>query len=159
MANKIVQLTDKTGTDNWFPIAGGMAADSITTQMLKDDSVTSGKVDFTTYSTTPTKVGTWIDGKELWRKTITANVAYSANVALSTSVNTGITNYSEMIGMDIRIDGDGTAQTVDIANYYSSNSNYFRAFFRTNTIQIRMMSPNTATAKCTFTVYYTVPTS
>lgn len=48
MSNKIVQLKDKTFTDNIYPIAGGMAADSITTQMLKDNSVTSDKVDSAT---------------------------------------------------------------------------------------------------------------
>lgn len=48
MSNKIVQLKDKTFTDNIYPIAGGMAADSITTQMLKDNSVTSDKIDWTT---------------------------------------------------------------------------------------------------------------
>lgn len=48
MSNKIVQLKDKTFTDNIYPIAGGMAADSITTQMLKDNSVTSDKIDSAT---------------------------------------------------------------------------------------------------------------
>lgn len=45
MANKIVQLQDKTNTDNLFPIAGGMAADSITTAMIQDDAVTNAKID------------------------------------------------------------------------------------------------------------------
>lgn len=44
MANKIVQLQDKTNTDNIFPIAGGMAADSITTAMIQDGAVTGDKI-------------------------------------------------------------------------------------------------------------------
>lgn len=48
MADKIVQLMDKTKTDNWFPIAGGMAADSITTAMVQDKAVTYDKMDYST---------------------------------------------------------------------------------------------------------------
>lgn len=47
MANNIVQLKDYNGNDV-FPIAGGMDADSITTQMLKNSSVTSDKIDSAT---------------------------------------------------------------------------------------------------------------
>ena len=47
MANNIVQLQDDSGNDA-FPIAGGMAADSITTQMIQDGAVTSDKIDWTT---------------------------------------------------------------------------------------------------------------
>lgn len=42
MANNIVQLTDDTN-NNIFPIAGGMASDSITTAMLQDGAVTEDK--------------------------------------------------------------------------------------------------------------------
>lgn len=44
MANRIVTLKDDNNNPT-FPIAGGMAEDSITTQMLKDGSVTSDKID------------------------------------------------------------------------------------------------------------------
>lgn len=43
MANNIVQLTDDTN-NNIFPIAGGMASDSITTAMLQDGAVTTAKL-------------------------------------------------------------------------------------------------------------------
>ena len=43
MANNIVQLTDDTN-NNIFPIAGGMASDSIITAMLQDEAVTAGKL-------------------------------------------------------------------------------------------------------------------
>lgn len=48
MANQIVTLKDDNNNPT-FPIAGGMAEDSITTQMLKDGSVTSEKIDFATF--------------------------------------------------------------------------------------------------------------
>lgn len=54
MANNIVQLQDDSGNDA-FPIAGGMAADSITTQMIQDGAVTSQKIDWTTIDLTPYK--------------------------------------------------------------------------------------------------------
>lgn len=53
MANKVVQLINEDN-DNVYPLAGGMAANSVTTAMLQDDSVTSDKIDWatqTTYST------------------------------------------------------------------------------------------------------------
>lgn len=51
MANKITQLVNESG-DNLYPLAGGMAADSIGTEMLKDGAVTSDKIDYTTYDWT-----------------------------------------------------------------------------------------------------------
>ena len=48
MTNKITQLVNESG-DNLYPLAGGMAADSINTQMLKDGAVTSDKIDWTTF--------------------------------------------------------------------------------------------------------------
>ena len=65
MANKIVQLKDKTYTDNIYPIAGGMAANSITTQMLQDNSVTSDKTGFTVSNVSLTIAGKAVTGKKL----------------------------------------------------------------------------------------------
>ena len=55
MANQIVTLKDDNNNPT-FPIAGGMAEDSITTQMLKDGSITSDKIDWTT-SSIPISIG------------------------------------------------------------------------------------------------------
>ena len=51
MANKVVQLINEDN-DNLYPLSGGVLSDSITTDMLKDDSVTSDKIDWTTIKTT-----------------------------------------------------------------------------------------------------------
>lgn len=48
MADKILTLTNKDGTDNIYPVAGAMVADSVTTAMLQDGAVTSSKIDWTT---------------------------------------------------------------------------------------------------------------
>lgn len=44
MANKVIQLKNKAGTDNLFPIAGGVTQDTITTAMIQDDAVTKAKI-------------------------------------------------------------------------------------------------------------------
>lgn len=48
MANQVVQLTDKDN-NNIFPVAGSMAGDSVETSMIKDEAVTSSKIDWTTF--------------------------------------------------------------------------------------------------------------
>lgn len=45
MSNQVVQLTD-ANNNNLFPLAGGMAANSITTNMVQDDAITDGKIDW-----------------------------------------------------------------------------------------------------------------
>ena len=51
MANKITQLVNKDG-DNLYPLAGGILSDSVTTDMIQDDAVTSDKIDWTTIGDT-----------------------------------------------------------------------------------------------------------
>lgn len=87
MTNKITQLVNESG-DNLYPLAGGMAADSIGTEMLKDGSVTSDKIDWMTrtYSTTEKAVGTDTDGKTIYERTwVASNVSFAA--ATSNSFN------------------------------------------------------------------------
>lgn len=115
MNNDIVQLTDKNG-NNVFPIAGAATQDSISKSMLEegvfegpelfpapaeayvrtndivDGAVTSDKIDWTTinavnYSTTEQPIGTWIDGKPLYRKVI--DLGYLPN-ATSKSTSTDL---------------------------------------------------------------------
>ena len=59
MANKVIQLKNKAGTDSLFPIAGGVTQNTITTAMLQDGAVTSAKVsnDIATKTYVDTQVG------------------------------------------------------------------------------------------------------
>lgn len=66
MADKIVILEDENG-NNIYPITRGLAANSVDTNAIQDGAVTSSKIDSATYSTTEKRVGTWIDGKPLYR--------------------------------------------------------------------------------------------
>lgn len=73
MANNIVQLQDKDG-NNIFPISGGSESMPIGTEVNYDgETVPAGwqEVDDPyTYSTTEQRIGTWIDGKPLYRRVV-----------------------------------------------------------------------------------------
>jgi len=77
----------------------------------------------TNYSTTETKIGTWINGKPIYRKVI--NVGNMPNTATTKTVASGITNMSYMIRMY------GIAQSASGAfiplpdTYPASNSNVY----------------------------------
>ena len=125
MANNIVQLQDKN-SDNLFPIAGGMAANSITTQMVQDgavttakianNAVTSDKVDFTTYSSSEQVIGTWTNGKPVYRRVYTGTTGTSGATVVSSS----------SIGIVVNVGGNlvSAAGYKIPFNFYNSSSSY-----------------------------------
>lgn len=72
------QLIDNE-QNNIYPVAGSMISDSITTAMIQDEAITAAKLDpdLSTYSTTEKAVGTWIDGKTVYEKTLSRTIATS----------------------------------------------------------------------------------
>lgn len=74
MADKIVQLIDDQN-NNIYPISRGVAANSIDTNAIQDGAVTSDKIESATYSTSEQVVGTWVDGKPLYRKVYIKNLS------------------------------------------------------------------------------------
>lgn len=108
MPDRIVQLTDDQDV-NIYPLAGGVAANSITTNMVQNGAITSNKTDFTTYSTTnEIACGTWIDGRTIYKKTINFGTLPNAT---SKTVPHGISGLSMIIrfeGYAYRSGGDGT---------------------------------------------------
>jgi len=100
MADKIVQLIDDQN-DNIYPISRGLAANSVDTNAIQDGAVTSDKIDSATYTTTEKVVGTWIDGKPIYRKTWSGTVNLAAetvsDIDLATPVET-IVNSRGMFG-------------------------------------------------------------
>ena len=90
MANKITQLVNESG-DNLYPLAGGMAADSIDTEMLKDGSVTSDKIDSATYTYSEQKIGVWVNGKPIYRRLVYGTLpSGGSNVLLDTLPNSSV---------------------------------------------------------------------
>lgn len=121
MANKITQLVNESG-DNLYPLAGGMAADSIGTEMLKDGSVTSDKIDWTTIGnlakydiqmsdliseTSAIPTGTWT---EIYRSTASPDNAGVIELVLARTTFNG--NNSGDRGVVIRTTASDTAAIV-----------------------------------------------
>lgn len=126
MANNIVQLQDKQG-NNIFPIAGSMAGDSVTTQMLQDGAVTTDKIAtgavtadkldpaLSTYSTTEKVVGTWTNGSTVYEKSLSKAIATSDIPSTNeVSIETGVSNIS-IISVE------------SVINYTSTSDNKKRA--------------------------------
>lgn len=121
-------------------------------------------IDFTTleYSTTEQVVGTWIDGKPLYRKVLQISYTQSANTAYIGSVVVAPDSggLGEIVGLSTKVDGNLSApnQTVDFGNFYNTSSDYCRIFARSNTLQIRSNSPETHTHEIIAIVKYTKST-
>ena len=95
MADKIVQLKDGNG-NNIFPLCRGLGNDTVTTNAIQNDAVTPEKlsIDPGKYSTAETVVGTWIDGRPVYRKVLTGTTP-NGNI----HVNHGITNFSRILNV------------------------------------------------------------
>ena len=119
------------------------------TNNIQDGAVTASKASFTTYSTEEQAVGTWIDGRTIYRKTI----SYTATTTIGNAsgqtniqINHGISNLSMMLNIRICDDVDAV---YPIANGGSTtNINYY-----TNTL-INMRIVNMTLSARTF--YYTL---
>lgn len=68
----------------------------------------------TTYSTNEIRVGTWIDGKPIYRKVITITAFSTSGI----TVNTGITNINEIVNVK------GTFYRSELSKYYSLDNIY-----------------------------------
>ena len=109
-----------------------------------------------TYSTTEQRIGTWKDGKPLYRITLEYSVSTgssshsvsSLNIDNIAKQNHQIKRYSSSVG------------ATDIENpFYGSSTDYFRSFVRknTNTIETRLQGNYTTYTQIT-TIEYTKTT-
>lgn len=120
-----------------------------------DDIVTNA----TTYSTDEIRVGTWIDGKPIYKKTYITN----ENTGSST-VDISTLNAKEIMDYNSVCYRKGTNNDYEHP-YYAGDNDYFRVFFRTNSassdyptsIQYRIAS-SYSSFKITTTIYYTKTT-
>ena len=71
---------------------------TIGTSQIDDDAVTPAKASFQTYSTTPQEIGTWIDGKTIYRKVVTGTTANAAYTELNPGLPAGSV-YLNVYGM------------------------------------------------------------
>lgn len=94
----------------------------VETSMIENGAVTPEKASFTTYSTTETRVGTWIDGKPLYRKVVQFTSPSSAYTF--TQVATGITNadYAFIENGAIKNTAEGWSIQINSARGTSDNA-------------------------------------
>lgn len=76
----------------------------------------------TTYSTTEKVVGTWIDGKPIYRKVITQNVS---NMSSEVDINLGTTDVGVFVNGRVLVD---TSDYTSIVNSQSTLTYYIRNF-------------------------------
>lgn len=69
----------------------------VTTNMIADGAVTPAKIASSTYSTSEQAVGTWIDGKTIYRKVVTVT-SPSFSVADHTYAH-GISNFDDLVDL------------------------------------------------------------
>ena len=79
--------TQKDIGENWI----------VANAIYTSDKTTSDNVDFTTYSTSEQKVGTWIDGKTIYRRTFTGTITADATSVVGTSLIVSGAPFSQLI--------------------------------------------------------------
>lgn len=152
MADRVIQLQDKTGTDNLYPIAGGMAADSVTKAMLaegvfegdvlstptdvdyvatdniQDGAVTPAKASFTNFSfNTPVLIGTITDSNgvhNLYRKFYKwTDITIAQNGSTEKTINL---SGNTIVGTSF------TLYRTDVAGLITPTTTYFYQVYRNN---------------------------
>ena len=122
-------------------------------------TISTNLTNATTYSTDEIRIGTWIDGKPIYRKTyITNENTGSSTVDISTLNAKEINDYNSVCYRK------GTNNDYEHP-YYAGDDDYFRVFFRTNSassdyptsIQYRIAS-SYSSFKIKTTIYYTKTT-
>ena len=88
------------------------------------------------YSTEETKIGTWIDGKPLYRKVVQYTIPSGTT---ATGISLGIANIRFVQRAEVRFNSVGSGDYV-FNSYYSSASDYMRFFMRNTELQIRLGS-------------------
>lgn len=101
-----------------------------------------------TYSTTEQRIGTWIDGKPLYRKTF----YLTSNLSSPLDIQHGIQNVSYM-----KVEGHLTTSTTSTPPFYATSIDYFRVFRNQNLLSARYGTGITASS-ITFIVEYTKTT-
>lgn len=110
-----------------------LASESVTTAKIEDGAVTPDKASFTTYSTTEQRIGTWKDGKPLYRRVVEITSPSTAGSGESV-VNYSSWDVSELINVYGRIKSTN--------NTAFSSGNQFYIWDRTTTKYIAVQVEN-----------------
>lgn len=79
------------------------------------------------YSTSEKKIGTWVDGKPIYQKTIIDQSSQKEKV-----VNLNVQNVDKYLNVDVRIIRSGSSTVnSNVGGYYVDNGDYFNWYFET----------------------------
>ena len=106
-----------------------------------------------TYSTEEQVIGTWIDGRNLYRKVITTTIPSGTT---STEVNINVPDYWVLTRLDYRLKANNSTNYA-FGNYYASSTDFQRCFFREGAIQVRL-GTNNSSVEILFVIEYTKAT-
>jgi len=109
--------------------------------------------DYDVYSTDEKRIGTWKDGRPLYRKVIDYTIPSGTT---SIGISLGVANMRLVQRAEVRFNAVGSGDYV-FNSYYSSASDYMRFFMRSNELQIRLGS-NTSGFNIVAIVEYTKST-
>lgn len=159
MADKIVILEDENG-NNIYPITRGLAANSVDTNAIQDGAVTSSKIDSATYSTTEKVVGTWIDGKPIYRKTWSGTITLTAETVSDVDLVTPVETIVDSRGMfGYYLSGSGQYQYANFGAALNEGAVYSATMRKVpNYLSLRFRTQNSVSdAPYVVTIDYTKP--
>jgi hypothetical protein len=128
---------------------------SIISEKLANGAVTHAKASFTEYSTTETVIGTWIDGKPIYRKVITYVFDNSIPSGV-TSIPHNISGVSEIIGIDTMYQLGWDKTTYGDESYLAMNG--YQVIAGNQNINIINVGQNSWSGKFKFILSYTKTT-
>jgi hypothetical protein len=102
----------------------------IGTDEIEDGAVTPSKISSATYSTSEQVVGTWIDGKPIYRKVIAGDAT-----GTSFSVGIGDNDIDSIIKLDAYRKVAGTPMDI-VGGFYTSATDYFKYWYRKTTADV-----------------------
>lgn len=122
---------------SWERIGGSVAPKTTKTTSDTDTYSCNYVNDLTTYSTTEQVVGTWIDGKPLYRK------VYKETKNVTSYSLTPPSNVNTYVNIEIMQQDDSNAWIKDYA--WSTSNDYLRVFITNAGIQVRTSKTSTYT--------------
>ena len=123
----------------------------VETSMIENDAVTPEKASFTAYSTAEQVVGTWIDGKPLYRKTINFGALPNATTK---SVSHGLSNFRVRNFYGVAVN-PSTNTTFYLPTLSGNTTAFVTMYIDSGNVIIDTMSTNrSAFTECYITIEY-----
>ena len=147
-----------TQTNDAYVGTNNIQDGAVTTPKIADGAVTPAKISTSTYSTSEQVVGTWTDGKPIYRKVVTGFSMTPVVGANSGSIDLSSLSIDNFIKLNIRLKKGSTYQFP--SDFYTNSNNYLFVFYQNNnsTLQIRYGADSTTAITGEFIIEYTKTT-